>query len=120
MSRAKAATVTAQMNADARGSPASNRNVVLQGIHYLEDSDCCATVCSSRVHSFGPIFNLNLAFTSHRKAALIELLEAQIERENGERHVFQMAGMNDSQKRTHSTVAPSLFESLRIAISHLN
>lgn len=45
---------------------------------------------------FGPIFNLNLAFSAQRKAALIELLEAELTHERGERHVFQMDGMSET------------------------
>jgi len=45
---------------------------------------------------FGPIFNLNLAFSAQRKSAVIELLEAIVTHEDGERHVFQMDGMSES------------------------
>jgi hypothetical protein len=45
---------------------------------------------------FGPIFNLNLGFFAKRKAALIDSLQAVLVHEDGDRHIFQMEGMNET------------------------
>jgi hypothetical protein len=45
---------------------------------------------------FGPIFNLNLAFTAQRKPAIIDVLESVMTHEDGERRAFQMQGMSET------------------------
>jgi hypothetical protein len=45
---------------------------------------------------FGPIFNLNLAFTAQRKPAIIDVLESVMTHEDGERRTFQMQGMSET------------------------
>jgi hypothetical protein len=45
---------------------------------------------------FGPIFNLNLAFTSERRSAILSKLFVEITHEKGETHVFQWASVRET------------------------